>query len=137
MGASNRSGGARILIVDDDDDLRETLCDLFAHCGFDVEGAANGHEALALVGRAMPDVLVLDLEMPIMTGWEVLRALGDDVRGRRVPVIACSGVDPTRARVGGAVVDYFRKPLDIMALLARVRALVVSVGRASIATEMS
>ena len=61
-----------ILIVDDDDDLRWTLESLFSVCGYKVRTAADGFSALEEMGTELPDVLISDLEMPRMTGFEPL-----------------------------------------------------------------
>src|SRR5271163_4516715 len=63
---------ASILIVDDNDDLREAFADLFANCGFRVRTAADGFTALADMKSNLPDVLISDLNMPIMSGFELL-----------------------------------------------------------------
>lgn len=81
----------RILVIDDDDALRETLCEEFAEAGFHVDQAADGREALAAFRRAPTDVVVTDIFMPEMDGIELLitlRRLHPDVR-----LIAISGGD--------------------------------------------
>jgi CheY-like chemotaxis protein len=79
----------RILIVDDDVDLRHTLCELLSDEGYRVQGAENGAEALALLrsGAPLPHLLLLDLMMPVMDGWQLRAALRSDPRLAHLPVV--------------------------------------------------
>jgi CheY-like chemotaxis protein len=82
----------RVLLVDDDDDLREALATLLALGGYDVEGAASGAEALAwLRCHVRPDIILLDLMMPGMTGAELKGRLDSDARLCAIPVVVLSG----------------------------------------------
>ena len=65
----------RVLIAEDDPDIREGLVDLLAEEGWSVRAARDGSEALAMLQADTPEVLLLDLRMPVMTGWELLRRL--------------------------------------------------------------
>jgi len=99
-----------VLIVDDVEDTRFLYQRFFEWHGATVDVAADGASALAQARRARPDVIVLDLAMPRMTGWEVLRALKADPRTADIPVVVVSGQDArTSAHQAGAE-SYFEKP---------------------------
>lgn len=108
----------RLLIVDDDQDIRESLEEFFQDEGYTVHTAANGAEALArLEAEAPPCVMILDLLMPIVDGNEVLRRMQRDQRLSRVPVIVSTS-DPARAPSG---VLIMKKPINLSRLLMAVR----------------
>lgn len=69
--------GLRILVVDDDDDIRELLVQLFARAGYDVSQAANGRAGLRALYQATPDLVVLDVGMPGLDGWQTLERIRD------------------------------------------------------------
>jgi CheY-like chemotaxis protein len=107
-----------VLIVDDDDDIRDTLKELCEDEGYAVATAANGAEALALLaGPIAPCVVVLDLIMPLVSGNEVFAMMQRNSRLARVPVIVSTS-DPSRAP-GGVLV--MKKPIDVERLLAAIR----------------
>jgi len=81
----------RVLIVDDDRDMREVLVDLFALEGYRVSAAANGRQALKEARRHPPDIILLDLMMPVMTGWQFRAEQARDPGLARVPVVVMSG----------------------------------------------
>lgn len=110
-----------VLIVEDDEDLRDMMAQMLSIEGFDTATAANGREALDyLHGTTKPNVILLDLMMPIMDGWEFRRQQKADPDLAPVPVIILSALDQTRA----APVDaeaFLKKPLDFGRLLELVR----------------
>ena len=113
-----------VLVTDDDEDLR-LLCEMYLQLdGFHVAHAANGREALAQVGAHRPDLILLDLMMPVMDGWECLAALKADPASRDVPVFIITGknqlADQERAFAMGAEA-FIPKPFQGPALVARVR----------------
>jgi two-component system response regulator MprA len=114
----------RILVVDDDRAVRESLRRSLTFNGYDVELAADGEEALGQVAATRPDALVLDVMMPRMGGLEAcrqLRAGGDDV-----PILVLTARDAVEDRVAGldaGADDYLPKPFALEELLARLRAL--------------
>jgi CheY-like chemotaxis protein len=93
---SERSSGSgtrkTILIVDDDEALRAAFSEHFEQLGFAVELAADGNEAIAQALRIPPDVIVLDLQMPRLDGWDTMRLLRTYPATAGVPVIACTGL---------------------------------------------
>ncbi|MER5728085.1 response regulator transcription factor [Streptomyces sp. NPDC002138] len=118
------SGGQRILVVDDEPEVRAAVEDGLAVEGYEVRGAADGLAALAEVGSWQPDALVLDVMMPVLDGLAVcrrLRALGD-----RTPVLVLTALGSVSERVDGLEAgadDYLVKPFALDELVARVRAL--------------
>jgi CheY-like chemotaxis protein len=110
-----------VLVVEDDDDLREMMAQLLTLEGFRTETVANGQEALAyLHARPRPDVILLDLMMPVMDGWEFRRRQQADPALASVPVIVLSALDQARAAKVDAAA-FLKKPLDFDRLLDLVR----------------
>ncbi|WP_051926930.1 response regulator transcription factor [Streptomyces durhamensis] len=126
------AGDSRVLVVDDDPEVRAALEDGLALEGFTVQGAADGHAALAAVARWEPDALVLDVMMPVVDGLAVcrqLRALGD-----RTPILVLTALDAVSDRVDGldaGADDYLVKPFALDELAARLRALLRRAGPAT------
>jgi len=86
------SGGSpRILIVDDFDDSREMMAEFLRISGFFVLEASDGKEAVDRATSDLPDVVVMDLTLPVMDGWEATRRLKADPRTQHIPVVALSG----------------------------------------------
>jgi len=99
-----------VLVVDDDSALRRLVCRFLETEGFVASGAANGAEALAyLRGEAAPDVIILDLRMPVMDGWAFRREQLNDERLARIPVVILAGADSERFYELNAVAS-FEKP---------------------------
>jgi CheY-like chemotaxis protein len=111
----------RILVVEDEPAVSQALAFLLEHESYVVDTAANGEEALRRLDRALPDLILLDLWMPVMNGWqflERLRAMDPPVGA--VPVIAVSA--DVRAGDGDLPVQAFMpKPMDMDRLLTTVR----------------
>jgi CheY-like chemotaxis protein len=112
----------RVLLVDDDDDLREALRDLLAFGGYDVADAASGAEALAwLAANGAPDLILLDLMMPDMTGAELKAKLDAVPCLQDIPVLVLSGdtrLAEQAAAMGAA--GWICKPTPMDALLGAV-----------------
>ena len=117
---SRLSQDSRILLVDDNHVVREMLVDLVGSLGYRADAAASGAEALALFDRGQYDVVLTDLVMPGMSGWEVLAAVRQ--RDPRVPIIILTGTpaigDPRAAQPD---VTVLRKPVDVTALDATIK----------------
>ena len=114
----------RVLVADDDRSIRESLVRALALEGYETESAADGVEALAAVRERAPDVLLLDLMMPVLDGLSVCRALRSE--RNRVPILMLTARTGTSERVAGldaGADDYLPKPFDFDELLARLRAL--------------
>ena len=112
----------RVLVVDDEQSITDFIALGLRHEGFDVRTAPDGRAALKVVDEFRPQLVILDLMMPRMDGWELTRELsGDPKRG----LIILSARDETTDRVQGLELgadDYLVKPFDFGELLARVRA---------------
>ncbi|WP_078594525.1 response regulator transcription factor [Streptomyces sp. NRRL S-920] len=114
----------RILVVDDDPEVRAAVEDALTIEGHLVRGAADGHRALTAVARWEPDLVVLDVLMPVMDGLAVCRQLR--AAGDRTPVLVLTALDSVSERVDGldaGADDYLVKPFALDELVARVRAL--------------
>jgi two-component system, OmpR family, response regulator MprA len=118
------SPGARLLVADDDPDVRDSLCRALGVAGYSVTTASNGVEAVGAVTRSPVDLIVLDILMPAMDGLSVCRMLRG--RGDTTPVLALTARDSIDDRVSGLAAgadDYLVKPFALKELLARVAAL--------------
>jgi CheY-like chemotaxis protein len=117
---SRLSQDSRLLLVDDNHVVRDMLVDLVGSLGYCADAAGSGAEALALFDRGQYAVVLTDLVMPGMSGWEVLAAVRQ--RDPRMPIIIISGTpaigDPRAAQPGVAVL---RKPIDVTALDATIK----------------
>jgi adenylate cyclase len=120
------SDAARILVVDDTPQNVKLLADLLTVKGYAVLTAASGAEALAIVGRERPDLVLLDVVMPEMSGYEVCRRLRAEPQTALTPVVMVTALDPAEERVKGIEAgadDFLSKPINQPELLARVRSL--------------
>jgi two-component system chemotaxis response regulator CheY len=121
MTATNETG-RRILLIDDDADLRGGVAEVLEHEGFRVTGAANGQEGLEAMRKELPDLVLLDLLMPVMNGWMFCQSIKEDPFLQRVPVIAMSAAvskDPASPYFID-VFDFVAKPIDVQDLLAKI-----------------
>jgi two-component system cell cycle response regulator DivK len=90
-GMSTKSDKPRVLLVDDYPDAREMYSEYLEFSGFDVVPASNGMEALERALDAAPDIILMDLSLPVMDGWEATRRLKGDPRTASIPVVALTG----------------------------------------------
>lgn len=114
-----------ILIAEDDRAVRESLQRALRLEGYEAEAVTNGADALAAIARRRPDVVLLDVSMPVVDGLMVARILRAE--GDRVPILMLTARTETRDRVAGldaGADDYLPKPFELDELLARLRALV-------------
>jgi two-component system OmpR family response regulator len=114
---------ARLLVVDDEPNIRELLSASLRFAGFDVETAADGHQALRLVGSFLPDLVVLDVMMPGIDGFEVVRRMRENRQA--MPVLFLTAKDATEDKIGGLTIgadDYITKPFSLEEVIARIRA---------------
>jgi DNA-binding response OmpR family regulator len=110
---------ASVLVVDDEVDIREAVAELLAEEGYEVLDAGDGAEALRKARAFHPSVVLLDLMMPGMNGWEFCARRKGDPELESIPIIVLSAL----GRVQGIdAVDYLQKPFELEDLLSAVRA---------------
>ncbi|WP_370444368.1 response regulator transcription factor [Blastococcus sp. TF02A-30] len=127
---------ARLLVVDDEPNIRELLSASLRYAGFEVVTAADGHQALALAESFRPDLLVLDVMMPGLDGFGVVRRLRES--GRRTPVLFLTARDAAEDKVSGLTLggdDYVTKPFSLDEVVARIRAVLRRTAGAQQAAE--
>ncbi len=117
-----REDEKRILIVDDDDAIRMLLFSLLRRRGFKVDSARDGVEALARLRTCSYAVMVLDLEMPVLNGWEVMDELKKAPAETRPVIIALTSGDDTRTLDPGLAVGSISKPFEVGMLIDAVTA---------------
>jgi two-component system, OmpR family, response regulator len=120
---------ARLLVVDDEPSIRELLAASLRFAGFEVHAAADGAQALRLAEQVRPDLLVLDVMLPDMDGFDVTRRLR--AGGRDVPVLFLTARDDTADKVAGLTAggdDYVTKPFSLEEVVARIRAVLRRAG---------
>jgi class 3 adenylate cyclase len=120
------SAPGRLLVVDDTPVNLKLLADLLAAKGYAVATATSGAEALAKIAAEPPDLVLLDVMMPGMSGYEVCRAIRDRPATAMLPVVMVTALDPGQERVKGieaGAYDFLSKPINQPELLARVRSL--------------
>ena len=113
----------RILLVEDEEDNMQILRDLLAS-DYELAEAGNGEAAVAAIAAARPDLILMDIQLPVMDGYEATRRIKTDPALRSIPVIAITsyamGEDEKRARAAGCD-DFVPKPYSPRDLLAKVR----------------
>ncbi len=120
---SQENGAHRILVVDDEPNIVDVISMALRFQGFAVEAAGNGRDALAAVSSFRPHLMIVDVMLPDMEGFEVARRLG--AQQARVPIIFLTARDGTHDKVHGLTVggdDYVTKPFSLEELIARIRA---------------
>lgn len=126
MSAERPPRPPRILIVDDEEDNVELLAIILSWEGFVIAKASNGEDALARVAETRPDLILLDVMMPGLTGYEVLAILKGDVATKHIPVMMVSAMLDAKARTrafSDGAADCLLKPLERALLVVRVKAL--------------
>jgi diguanylate cyclase (GGDEF)-like protein len=117
-------GKARLMIVEDDHDISNMLKIYFTGLGFDVDAAVRGSEALEKTKQVLPHLIVLDIMLPDIDGYEVCRTLRTNTRTSHIPVIFLTQKDERSDRLQGLELgadDYITKPFDIEELKLRVQ----------------
>ena len=124
--SSEAAPRAIILVADDEDAIVGLLQDALKSVSYDVVVAHNGEEALQQIAHKAPDLVVLDIQMPKMDGYEVCKQIKSDVYLRHIPVLMLTAQAGTRSKVVGleqGADDYLTKPFEMDELLARIRTL--------------
>jgi len=122
-GPTRRSGMPKILVVDDDEDTRETIVTMLERDGFDVLEALDGEDAVTLAQRECPDLVILDVMMPGMSGYSVCRRLRDDGLLCETPVLmvtALSMLDDQLEGITCGADGFMVKPVSRFELMTRV-----------------
>ena len=116
--------GEKILCVDDDDSIRKLCTVYLTKRGYRIEAAANGVEALSLIAsKGAPDVVITDVNMPLMNGLELVKRLREDRKTARTPIIVLSAAKQEQDILAGyshGADDYIGKPIDLAVLAAKI-----------------
>jgi len=116
---------SKVLVVDDEE-LNRELLDAVLSIQYDVIMACNGEEALEKVSQEVPDIILLDVMMPRMDGYEVCRRLKEDKKTAPIPVVMVTALREREDRIKGLEAgadDFLTKPIDKAEVLARVKSL--------------
>ena len=112
-----------ILLVDDEAPVRKLMARALAEMSCEVMAACDGVEALEVIAKVRPDLVVLDVKMPRKDGWAVLRELRSQAGTRSIPIIMLTGCNDTASELNGLDLgadDYIAKPFELKELRARV-----------------
>ena len=114
----------RILVVEDQPDNRQIIRDMLAPTDYEITEAEDGEQALATIAKQRPDLILMDIQLPVLDGYEATRRIKADPALRAIPIIvitsyALSG-DENKARAAGCD-DYVPKPYSPRLLLAKIR----------------
>jgi DNA-binding response OmpR family regulator len=123
---------AKILIAEDERDIRDLITFTLGFAGFNVVSASNGEEALNMARQEMPDLILMDVRMPRMTGYEACAAMKADAKMKDIPVIFLSakGQDAEiQTGLQAGAVDYLLKPFAPDQLTARIQAVLAKFGK--------
>jgi two-component system cell cycle response regulator DivK len=116
----------RILIVEDTEDNRQIMRDLLTHAGFDLVEAVDGEDGVAQARLHRPDLILMDIQLPVIDGYEATRRIKADPELRHIPIIAVTSYalsgDETKTRAAGCD-GYVAKPFSPRQLLAKVHEL--------------
>ena len=116
----------KILYVEDNDDNVYMLRGRLTRAGFEVAVATDGAQGVAMAASAAPDLIIMDLSLPVLDGWEATRRLKSAPDTRPIPIIALSAhaMEGDRAKaLAAGCDDYDTKPVDLPRLLGKIRAL--------------
>lgn len=126
------SNAVRVLYVEDAEVIRDTISRLLELNGYEVAYAKNGQEGVDKAVSWQPDVILMDLRMPVMDGFKAIEQIKSDPRTRYIPVFVVSAwsskKDRTQAKLAGAT-DFFVKPPDLNQLITAIENVLSSKGR--------
>jgi DNA-binding response OmpR family regulator len=114
----------KILVVEDEPDLQEILKHLLGDAGYAVQCAGNGGEGLRLYDEFIPDLVLLDVHLPDMSGFEICREIRTHRKNPKTPIVLCtvrSEVSPVAEGLNSGADDYILKPFEVDNFLERVR----------------
>jgi CheY-like chemotaxis protein len=117
---------AKVLLVEDNEMNRDMLSRRLTRKGYDVVIATDGADGIALAGAETPDLVLMDMSLPVVDGWEATRRLKADPQTQRIPVIALTAhamaADEEKARAAGCD-DYDTKPIEMPRLIEKMERL--------------
>jgi CheY-like chemotaxis protein len=123
----------KILLVEDDEMNRDSLTRLLRRRGFDLVIGMDGSEGVSLARSECPDLILMDMSLPVIDGWEATRQIKADVQTQSIPIIALTAhamaADREKALAAGCD-DYDTKPIDLERLLPKINALLAQSGSA-------
>jgi DNA-binding response OmpR family regulator len=117
--------GGRILLIEDEGNIREAIGFILSRAGWEVQGHGNGATAIEAVTRTKPDIIILDIMLPGLSGFEILRALREDTELARLPVLMLTAKGQARDQEAAFEIGanaYLTKPFsnaDLLATVAR------------------
>jgi two-component system cell cycle response regulator DivK len=115
----------RILVIEDTEDNRQILRDLLSAAGYELLEAVDGESGLAMAGEHRPDLILMDIQLPAIDGYETTRRIKADPALRHIPIVAVTSYalsgDEEKTRAAGCD-DYIAKPFSPRELLGKVRA---------------
>jgi DNA-binding response OmpR family regulator len=117
---------AKVLVVDDEPDIRNLIQHLLSFAGHEVQLASDGAEALMRIGQERPDAMILDVSMPVMDGFQVLEYMRADPETAEIPVVLVTSLPPVKGENAGrkmGVTHYLTKPWEAGTLETAVRVL--------------
>jgi DNA-binding response OmpR family regulator len=114
------------VVIEDDADIRELMLALLRRWGHDAHGAPTGEAGFALVQKLRPAIIIVDLRLPGIDGWEVVRRLREDTRTATIPVLVVSVLDPGDNSAHPNVAGYLVKPILPKQLEAAVRRIIAA-----------
>ncbi|NTW06614.1 MAG: diguanylate cyclase [Syntrophaceae bacterium] len=120
---SEKNYSPQIMIIDDSPDILQVLTDILAYHGYRINPFSSGKAALQSLVFEMPDLILLDIEMPSMNGYEICSRLKSDEKTSKIPVIFISGRDDATDKVKGfnaGGIDYITKPFQLAEVIARI-----------------
>jgi CheY-like chemotaxis protein len=139
MKGKNNNGRATILIAEDDDDNRFVMRTLLELRGYSVIEASSGQEVVEVAARAQPDLILMDLRMPVLNGLAATRLIRQQER-RRVPIVALSAYDPSQHRavaMAAGCDEYAIKPIDYERLEQLIESLLTNATSRHVAKKAS
>jgi two-component system cell cycle response regulator DivK len=122
----------RILYVEDNDDNIYVITNRLGRAGYTVLVARDGEQGVAMAGAEQPDLILMDLRLPVIDGWEATRRIKADAATRHIPILALSAHAMTGDRakaIAAGCDDYDTKPIDLARLRAKIDALLAARGK--------
>jgi CheY-like chemotaxis protein len=113
----------KILVVDENEHLRQILTSILQFSGYETSEAENGKEAIEKAISAKPNLILMDLELPDMTGAEAVKAICEDPRTAHIPIVGCSaylGWEFREAALRAGIIDFLQKPVPAAVIRTKI-----------------